>query len=222
MGLGAFILPPGAMYPLVLNLHGRLAVVIGGGPVGRRKAAALVEAGARVRLVCREPRPADGPAVEWLAGDYRPDHLDGAALVFAAGPAEVNRRVVADARARGLWVNDAHDPDAGDFLVPAVVRRGDFLLAVSTGGAAPLLARAVCARLEPQFDEAFGRFVALLAELRPVVLAEVADADRRRRLFEDLCRGEWLERLRAEGPDAVRRDMTAAVRTVAERDRHRV
>src|SRR5205823_200648 len=95
----------GVMTPLFLNLRDRLAVVIGGGPVGRRKAAALLQGSARVRLVCLEPRPPeeDTSHLEWLTQSYHADHLAGAALVFAAATPEVNRRVAADGRARGLW-----------------------------------------------------------------------------------------------------------------------
>jgi precorrin-2 dehydrogenase/sirohydrochlorin ferrochelatase len=207
------------MFPLFLNMMDRLAVVIGGGPVGRRKATALLTAGAHVRLVCLEQRPPDevSSALTWLTEPYRPEHLDGADLVFAAATPEVNRRVVADARGQGVWVNSATDPEAGDFFVPAVVRCGDLVIAVSTGGSAPALAREIRRRLEIQFDEAFAQWSALLVELRPLILAQVADSEQRRLLLERLCCWDWLDRLRRDGIAAVRAALRVEIQAVAYR-----
>jgi precorrin-2 dehydrogenase/sirohydrochlorin ferrochelatase len=177
----------------------------------------LLEAGTRVRLVSLEQRAhaLSSPHVDWITAPYHPDHLNGAALVFAAATPEVNRQVVEDAKARGLWVNSASDPEAGDFFLPAVVRQGDFVLAVGTGGAAPALAREVRRKLEAEFDEAFGQWVALLAELRLVVQERCADPERRRMILERLCQWHWLEQLRRDGIESVRAMMAAEVRALA-------
>jgi precorrin-2 dehydrogenase/sirohydrochlorin ferrochelatase len=205
------------MLPILLDLTDRLVVVIGGGPVGRRKASAVLAAGGRVRLVCLEPRPADidAPRLEWRTEAYTPEHLSGAALVFAAGPAELNVQVVADARARGTWVNAATAPATGDFFLPATVRRGDFVLAISSGGAAPALTQIVRERLEAEFDDAFGAWVSLLAELRRRVLERIAAPEQRQAVLTTLCQWQWLERLRQEDVTSVRAAMYATIETLA-------
>lgn len=205
------------MFPVFLNLRDRLGVVIGGGPVGRRKAQALLEAGARVRLVCLETRwpEEQWQSIDWIMESYSPEHLAGAVLVFAAATPELNQRIVADAKERGLWVNAADDPDSGDLYLPATVRRGSLVIAIGTGGAAPALARQVRLRLERLFDDAYARWVALLAELRPLVLATIADPQRRRLAFERLCRWEWLRRLRKEEAAFIKMAMQAEVDALA-------
>ena len=202
------------MFPLFLNIENRLALVVGGGPVGRRKARALLNAGGQVRLVCLEPRPADESAerLQWLQEPYRADHLEGVALAFAAAPSEINRQVAADARQRGIWVNVADDPDGSDFFLPAITRRGDLLIAVGTGGAAPALAQEVRDLLETQFDGAFQQWVAALGEIRHLILEKVSDPNRRRELFHRFCRWDWLERFRHEDASAVQAAMMAEVR----------
>ncbi len=187
------------MFPVTLDLRGRTVVVIGYGAVGRRKAAAA--AGAEVRIV--------DPAIN---DAYRADHLNGATLVFACATPAVNARVVADCRALGIWVNSATDPTVGDFTLPAVFAVGDLSIAVGTGGASPALARRVRDRLAGQFDAAFGSWVTLLNEIRGEVLATVPDPDRRRTLLDDFADWPWLDRIRAEGVEAVRAAMRMSVR----------
>src|SRR5207248_2335804 len=156
------------------------------------------------------------PHLDWLTEPYRREHLDGAALVFAAATPEVNRAVVAEAHARRVWVNSATDPESGDFFTPAIVRRGNLTLALSTSGKAPALTRALRQRLERQFDDAFGLWVALLAELRPLLLAQVSDPVRRQQAWERLCEETWPDRLRRDGAENVRQAMTSEVLRLAD------
>jgi precorrin-2 dehydrogenase/sirohydrochlorin ferrochelatase len=197
------------VFPVTLNLAGRLAVVVGGGAVGSRKAAAAVAAGAVVRVV--DPAAIAVGAVQHISEPYRSDHLTGAFLAFACATSEVNAQVVADARTRGVLVNSASDPTAGDFALPSVVRSGELTLAIATGGAAPSLARRIREKLEGEFDAAFADWLRVLAEVRVVVLAEVSDADRRRELLDAFADWPWLARLRAEGAAAVKAAMLAQV-----------
>lgn len=199
----------------MVNLAHRLAVVVGGGDVGRRKIAAVLAAGGRVRVVALEPSPSAMPGVEWIAEAYRKKHLIGSHLVFAAATVEVNRVVVADARALGIWVNSATEPESGDFVLPAVARRGRLTIAVGTGGASPAVARRVADRLASQFDTAFADWLDLLAEMRPMVLARVADPDRRRRLLESWADLAWPDQLRRVGKEALRDEWRAQVEALA-------
>jgi siroheme synthase-like protein len=205
-------MPP---YPITLDLTARPVLVVGLGPVGRRRARALAGAGARVLAVDPDPGGAPGPLpdpVEVRAEPYDPAHLEGRALAFAAATPEVNRRVVEDARRLGVWVESASEPDSGDFAVPAAWRDGRVLLAVSTGGASPSLA----ARLRDRAAEALGPGAAILAEAlaeaRPHVAAAFPEPARRRRVLADLARPEWLDLARSGGPEAVRAAVREALR----------
>ena len=164
-----------AGYPVILDLHGRLAVVVGGGTVGRRKAAGLLAAGARVRLISIDPVPAGCwlEPVELRLREFHPDDLDGAVLAFAAtGLEAVDRAVLTAARARGIPANLAGDPEAGDFTLPAVLRQGELLLAIATGGRAPALAAVVRDRLAVDFGPEWALVAAIAARLRTEKLTE--------------------------------------------------
>ncbi|VTR91265.1 siroheme synthase : Siroheme synthase OS=Thermincola potens (strain JR) GN=TherJR_1133 PE=4 SV=1: NAD_binding_7: Sirohm_synth_M [Gemmata massiliana] len=199
------------MFPILLDLRGKLVCVIGGGAVGSRKTRAAVDAGASVRVVDPQVTLSLPDPITHITELYRAEHLEGATLVFACATPEVNTRVVADAHQHGIWVNAASSPDAGDFTLPAVVRRGGLTLAVSTEGASPALARRIREKLESEFDNIFAVWVQILAEVRTEVLATVADEVRRRELLDSFADWSWLTRLRAEGTEAVRQAMRACL-----------
>jgi siroheme synthase-like protein len=195
-------------FPIELNLTGRTALVVGLGPVGRRKARALSAAGARVVGVdpaAGTSEPALAAAIEVVREPYRAEHLERVSLAVAAGPPEVNHQVVADARRVGVWVCSTSDPEAGDFTVPAVWRSGPLVLTVSTSGASP----AHAAVIRDQAAEALGPaaigLTSLLAELRPIVLERLSDPLARQRIMREWADPRWLSLWIDQGPDAVRK-----------------
>jgi precorrin-2 dehydrogenase/sirohydrochlorin ferrochelatase len=134
-------------YPITLDLHGVVALVVGAGPVAARKATGLAEAGAVVRVVAPEVSPAMTAAVESGQVDtlarrpFRPSDLDGVRLVVTATGTEVDHDVATAATAAGIWVNAADRPGDCSFILPAVARNGSVSIAVSTDGASPALAQ---------------------------------------------------------------------------------
>ena len=183
-------------YPTFLDLRGKLALVVGGGPVALRKAESLLACGARVRVVSPGVIPSlsgRDAALELSVRPYGRADLDGVVLAFAAtdDPA-VNAQVARDARARGILVNVADAPALCDFIVPALVNRGGLQIAISTGGASPALARHLRRELEQVVAPEYAELVALLESLRERILVEITDPGRRRAVFAELVQSDLL------------------------------
>lgn len=195
-----------------MNLAGKRAVVVGLGPVGRRKAASLVACGAEVVGIDPAPLKQPLPGVEHRAEQYHPDHLLGASIGFAAATPEVNRRVVDDARRLGVWVSSASEPGSGDFTLPAVWRDGPIVVSVSTSGASPALAASLRDRIAGGLGigPAASGLAALLVEIRPEVLRVVTDPEARRRAFREMADPRWLDHFDREGVEATRRALRSA------------
>jgi len=206
------------LYPVFLDLSGRIVVVVGGGAVATERAARLAACGARVRLVSPEVLPAlgemvsDGRIAEHHARGYADGDLDGAVLVIAAtDDADVNRRVRDDARAMGAEVNVADDPGGSTAVIPAVVRQGDLALAITTGGASPVLARRIREDLQQHFGPGWAGLIDLLAETRDELIATYPDIAARRAAVEALLDAGIIEQVAADGPDACRARVRGAL-----------
>jgi siroheme synthase-like protein len=159
-------------YPVFLDLADHPCLVVGGGPVAEGKVAGLLAAGARVTVVSPTVTArlagwaAEGRLVH-LAREYRAGDVEGRRLALVAtDDAAVTRAVVADGRARSVWVNAADEPARCDFILPAVIRRGRLVVAVSTGGASPAAARAIREELEGYLTQEHAALVELAAEAR--------------------------------------------------------
>ncbi len=211
------IAPPG-LFPLFADLRGRRVLVVGGGSVARRKVDALLDAGARVAVGAPQLEPglaawASAGRIEHLPGLFAPEWLDAAWLAIAATDDDAtNRAVVAAADARRIFANAVDDAGLSRFHVPARVERGPLQIAISSGGAAPMLARLVREQLEIQFDESFGALAQLLARHRERIRMRWPELAARRRAFAKLLGGPLQSLLRRRQHLAAERALDAALR----------
>ena len=166
-------------YPMCLDMAGRPCLVVGGGPVAERKVVGLLQAGARLTVVS----PAVTPQLDdWgregrirlVRRGYESSDLAGQSLAFVAtDDGVVNVDVARDARAAGLLINTADDPAHCDFILPAVLRRGELTVTVSTGGASPALARMLRDELGAYLArEDYAALVSVAADARRTLRAQ--------------------------------------------------
>jgi uroporphyrin-III C-methyltransferase / precorrin-2 dehydrogenase / sirohydrochlorin ferrochelatase len=159
-------------YPVFLDLAGQPCVVLGGGGFAIEKVEALLDAGARVRVITSRAAPAlqrlaaEG-RIQLTARQYVLGDLGGARLVVdATGDEDVNRESWAEAEAAGILINVVDRPDQCRFIAPAIVRRDPLLIAISTSGESPFLASALRARLERWLGREWSPFTALVGRVR--------------------------------------------------------
>jgi len=198
-------------YPMLVDLAGRRCLVVGGGPVAERKVRALLDAGAEVVVVSPTLTPdlrrlkRQGRVVH-RPRPYRPGDLAGSLLVFGAtDDPEVNGRLAEEAKAAGILANLADSRASSTFLVPAVITRGDLVIAISTGGDSPALAMKIREKLESIFGEEYGELMKVLDRVRKRAMRQVVDPGRRRALFERAVASDLLRLIRAGDAVAIDR-----------------
>lgn len=187
--------------PIFIDLTQSRCLVVGGGEVARRKIDTLHNAKAQLLVVtktaCKEiiamARTGD---IELALREYAPSDLESTSLVIAATSDQaLNERIADDARRRRILINVVDNPNLCSFIMPSIVDRSPVIIAVSTGGAAPVLARLLRARLETMIPAAYGRLAEFMREFREHVRAKIPDGIARRRFWEHAVMGSIAERL---------------------------
>src|SRR5690606_1286772 len=192
-------------FPLMINIDYKKVVIVGGGNVARQKVEALLPTNAHITIV--SPTVTDrlkiyiteGRAV-WKQKRFEPADLDDAALIFAATNDESVNDAVEEATQHWQLLNRADALGRMDFMNPAVVRRGDFVVTVSTTGASPALTRKVKRDLEGQYDESYAQYVAFLKEARLLILKNY-EGDAKKAALAQLLEPEildWIEQKNEE------------------------
>ncbi len=184
-------------FPIFLNLKGRQCLVVGGGEVAVRKVSILLQSGAKVTVV--SPELCDALAkleISYLKERFSEHHLEGMTLVIAAtDDREVNIRVSREAAKRNIPVNVVDNPDLCSFVMPSILDRSPLVVAFSTGGASPVLARMLRAKFESMIPEGYGRLAAFASRFRDKVKEKIGQPSERRIFWEDVFEGKVAEKV---------------------------
>lgn len=197
--------------PIFLDVTGRECVVVGGGEVATRKVESLLQAGAHVTVVSPRLSPSmdaivDKRLVTHLARNYQRGDIHGCVLVYAAtDDPKLHRELAAEARALGIPVNVVDVPQLCTFIAPAVVKRGDLQIAISTGGASPAFAARLRRNLEDQFGDEYARTLEVLRAARRRLHASEIDPAVRMRRLKDLANSALPDAIAARDADAIDR-----------------
>ena len=189
-------------YPIFLRVAGRSCLVIGGGRVAEEKVRSLLAAGARVTVIS----PQLTPGLRALAASEQITHQDrtyassdagGFFLAYAAtDDADLHVKIAADAAAAGTLVNVVDQPQLCDFIMPSIVERGDLVIATSTSGTSPAMARRIRCELEQTFGPEYALALALLRRVRESLAAIPNTGAERRRIFNTLVDSPLLDYIR--------------------------
>lgn len=189
--------------PLFVDLNDRACLVVGGGEIAARKASLLLKANAKVTIVAPALSPStqslvDSEQVTWLDTIFADTHLDEQSLVIAATDKnDVNKKVYQQAKANNVLVNVADCPELCDFILPSILDRSPLVVAISSGGHSPILARQLRARLETLIPPSYGRLANLVGGYRDAVKAKFSKLDMRRRFWETILQGQVADHVLA-------------------------
>jgi uroporphyrin-III C-methyltransferase/precorrin-2 dehydrogenase/sirohydrochlorin ferrochelatase len=214
--------------PICLDLKGASVLLVGGGAVGTRKARLLFKAGAALTVVAPEITAELGELIEeagatWLQTAYNADsgtqgegglvHLFGhLALVIAATPNRmVNEHISGDAQAHGIPVNVVDSPDLCTFIFPSIVDRSPLLIAISSSGRSPVLARIIRRKIEALIPAAYGKLAVFAGQARALVKGEIPDPSSRRLFWEKTIEGTVGELVLAGRVEQARQKLELAL-----------
>jgi precorrin-2 dehydrogenase / sirohydrochlorin ferrochelatase len=198
-------------YPLFLDITDRRCIVVGGGDVAERKVARLLDFGASVVVVGKTLTPGldslkKRGRINHVAGEYDKALIDAAFLVIGATDRDdVNADISRDAKEKGILVNIVDDPDKCDFVLPSLLAQGDLLIAISTGGKSPALAKKLRKEMEPLFGTEYQTLLEVMGQLREKLVVKGRSSGENRRMFETVVHSDILTHIKDKSWDKVRK-----------------
>ena len=204
-------------YPINLSIRSRNCLVVGGGRVGRRKVATLLECGAQVTVVSLDASDAicalaKENRVALKKRSYAESDLEGIFLVMGAtDDEELNRRIHADASKRNILCNIADRPEICDFILPAIVKRGDLSIAISTSGKSPAFAKHLKDKMEADIGDEYAIFLELMGAIRRKLLSQAHEPEIHKPLFNRLISGGLVAMIKEEKTKEINRLLEATL-----------
>lgn len=197
-------------YPVCLDIKNRDCLVVGGGSVAIRKVKTLLECGAIVTVVSpafsRELETINNDDLTLIRRPYESADVAGRFLVIGATDDEAeNRKISRDAEKQNILCNIADLPDACNFILPSIVKRGDLLLAISTCGNSPAFAKHLRKNLEKEFGEEYTEFLQLMGKVRKKLLETRHAPEEHKPLFEALINAGLLALVKDKKTDEINR-----------------
>jgi len=195
------------LFPMFMKLAGKRCLVVGAGKVGEPKIGGLIDTGASIRVVAIEASDtvrqwADAGKIELELRTFSENDLDGKFLAVAATASRtLNELIYREAQRRGVLCNVVDVPEYCDFFYPAVVRRGDLQIAISTAGQSPSLAQKLRQQLERQFGSGYAAWVEQLGETRRLILASDLDKETKWELLHSLASRKAFAAALAKAPE---------------------
>ena len=192
-----------AYYPVMVDLTDREVLVVGGGSVAGRKIETLLEYGAVVNVVSRELSTeikchVDSGKVRYLGEEFSMVFLKDKFLVIAATDnAELNHRISQVAEEKGMLINAVDQPADCNFIVPSIIKKGDLIVAVSTSGKSPALAKKIRKQLNDYFGDEYELFLRMMGRIRNEVLESESDHNKNSRIFNRIVDSGLLEAVKA-------------------------
>jgi precorrin-2 dehydrogenase/sirohydrochlorin ferrochelatase len=192
-----------AYYPIMVDLTGREVLVVGGGSVAGRKIETLLEYDAVVNVVSRELSPqikdyVESGKVRYLGEEFSLVYLKEKFLVMAAtDDTKLNRRISSLAEEKGMLINVVDQPAECNFIVPSIIKRGDLIVAVSTSGKSPALAKKIREKLTDYFGDEYDLFLRIMGRIRNEVLASGSGQKENSRIFHRLVDSELFDAVKS-------------------------
>lgn len=191
-----------SLFPVFLKLQGRTCLLVGAGAIAEQKLGGLLEAQASVIVVAPHASPmiaehASTGRLQWRQREFHAADIDGVSLVIAAtGNPRVNEVVFREADRRGILCNAVDEPERCHFYYPAVVRRGDLQIAISTNGKSPALAQRLRVELETLFDNSYAEWLQWLGQVRDLYFRAHVAREQRVRTLHQIASRPVFERFR--------------------------